>query len=93
MERLIACSNCEYQQFTDGYRVCPRCGGTSWYDVQMNQLHQINNQMRDLQVQWYRDGGCCGCTKTKRRITLIILGLICIIVGIVLYFVMDADQK
>lgn len=46
MERLIACNNCGYQQFTDGRRVCPRCGNTSWYDVQMDQLHNINKLSR-----------------------------------------------
>lgn len=49
MERLIACSNCRYQQFTDGRRVCPQCGGTSWYDVQMDQLYRINQQSRQMQ--------------------------------------------
>jgi hypothetical protein len=57
----------------------------------MDQLHRINQQTRELQYEWCKDGGCCGCTKTRRRIVLIILGLICIIAGIVMYFTMD-DQ-
>ena len=46
-----------------------------------------------MQREWYRDGGCCGCNKRKRRITLIIIGIICIIVGILLYFNLDDPEQ
>ncbi len=47
-----------------------------------------------MQKEWFKDGGCCGCTKTKRRITLFIIGLICFIIGGALYFtVEDEEQK
>lgn len=46
-----------------------------------------------MQASWFRDGGCCGCTKTKRRVVLILIGIICYIIGLVIYLQKDDPEQ
>lgn len=93
MVYLIACTNCHYQQFSDGVPICPHCGNNKWYNVQTNILWNVNRTCRHILRDWVSDGGCCGCNRTRRRISLSVLAFICIAAAIITYFLVDEDQK
>ena len=38
---------------------------------------------REINIAFYADGGCCGCTEKKRRNSFYILGILFLIIGLV----------
>ncbi|CAD8046640.1 unnamed protein product [Paramecium primaurelia] len=70
------CQRCKHIQSYDG-----QCSNCLAWDAQMKQIEDLKRLNRELNVAFYGDGGCCGCTEEKRRKSFYILGLICILVG------------
>ncbi|CAD8053973.1 unnamed protein product [Paramecium sonneborni] len=72
------CPRCKHIQNYDG-----QCSNCLAWDAQMKQIEDLKKFNRDLNVAFYADGGCCGCTEKKRRNFFYILGILMLIIGLV----------
>ena len=50
-----------------------------WYDNMMDMVESNQRLARDLNIEFYGDGGCCGCNRKKRRIMMFVIAIAAVI--------------